>query len=157
MRFGDKGHAWRYGYAVFCVVYAIWVVYLGLDNFDKVHGEYRRARENLQPAATGKIALQELVAECRGEAKRRGRSRMAGDTAPGVSEDACRSFPEAALEERKKVVAAQLLDEEKRFRRKLVVFYAAFGVFFVVLPMGCLYLLLSFSIWIFRNLKFINK
>ena len=151
-----NGLNWRLGYAVFCLVYTVWVVYLGLDNFAKVHGEYRQARENLQPAQSEKIALQELVEQCRREARRSGRSRTAGDTAPGMSEDACHSFPEAVLAEREKVVAAQLLAEGKRFRRKLVVFYVIFGVFFVALPVVSLYLLLSFFIGLFRDLKFVK-
>lgn len=150
------GMNWRLGYAVFCLVYTAWVVYLGLDNFAKVHGEYRQARENLQPAQSEKIALQELVEQCRVEAKRGGRSRAAGDTAAGMTADACHSFSEAALEERKKVVSARFLAEGKRFRRKLVVFYVIFGVFFVALPVVSLYLLLSFFIWLFRDLKFVK-
>ena len=156
MRTGEKGLTWRLGYGVFCLVYAVWVVYLGLDNFDKVHGEYGQVLENLQPALTEKIARQELAHECRRQAKRGGRSRAAGDTALALSDDACRSFPATVLEERKKGVAANLLAEEKRFRRKLMVFYGTFGVFFVVLPLVSLYLLLSFLAWIFRDLKFVK-
>lgn len=147
---------WRYGYILFCLVYAGWLVYLGQDNFAKVHGEYRWARENQQPAQVEKIARQTLAADCRREAQRERRSRSAGDAAATVSEDLCRFFPEAVLEERKKDVAENLLAEEKRFLRKLVVFYGTFGVFFVALPLGCLYLLLSFLIWIFRDLKFVK-
>ena len=154
MRSGDKGLSWRLGYGVFCLVYAAWVVYLGLDNFDKVHGEYRRVREDLRPAQVEKIARHELVSECRRAARRSGLSRAAGSA--GDSEEPCLIFPETVLEERKKDVTANLLAEEKRFRRKLVVFYGTFGVFFVALPLGCLYLLLSFLIWIFRDLKFVK-
>lgn len=147
----NKGMTWRLGYAAFCLVYAAWVVYLGLDNFDKVHGEYRQARENLLPAQTEKIVLQELAGQCRREAKRNVRSRAAGD-----SEGPCLTFPETVLAERRKDVTTHLLAEEKRFRRKLAVFYGTFGVFFVVLPLVCLYLLLSFLIWVFKDLKFVK-
>lgn len=156
MRTGEKGLTWRFSYGIFCLVYTAWVVYLALDNFDKVHGEYRQALENLQPAQTEKIARQELAHECRRQAKRNGRSRAAGNAASALSDDACRSFPAAVLEERKKGVAANLLAEEKRFRRKLVVFYGTFGVFFVALPLVSLYLLLSFLVWIFKDLKFVK-
>lgn len=156
VRAADNRMNWRYGYAVFCLVSAGWVVFLGMDNFAKVHGEYRRAREHQQPARIEKIALQELAAECRRAAKRSSRSRAAGDQAPTVSEEGCRSFPKVLLEERKRVVVANLRAEEKLFRRKLVVFYLTFGVFFVVLPLGFLYLLLSFLIWLFRDMKFVK-
>ena len=151
MSSAHKGMSWRLGYAVFCLVYAAWVAYLGLDNFDKVHGEYRQARENLLPAETEKIALEELADQCRREAKRRGRSRAVGDY-----ENPCLTFPETVLAERKKDVTTHLLAEEKRFRRKLAVFYGTFAVFFVVLPLVCFYLLLAFLIWVFRDLKFVK-
>ncbi|MHB8809412.1 MAG: hypothetical protein ACYC9M_05300 [Desulfobulbaceae bacterium] len=156
MRSGDKGSNWRLGYGVFCLVYTIWVVYLGLDNFDKVHGEYRRVLEDLRPVQVENIARQELVGECRREARRSGRTRAAGSAVANASEELCRTFPETVLEKREKDVVANLLAEKKRFRRKLVVFYGTFGVFFVALPLSCLYLLLSFLIWIFRDLKFVK-
>lgn len=156
MRSADKGLAWRYGYALFSLLFAGWVVYLGQDNFAKVHGEYRRTREHQQPARIEKIALQELVDQCRRAAKRESRSRSAGDPDPAVAEDPCRSFPEAVLEERKKDVAANLRAEEKLFLRKLVVFSLTFAIFFVVLPLGFLYLLLAFLIWLFKDMKFVK-
>jgi hypothetical protein len=156
MRAADNRMNWRYGYGVFCLLYAGWVVYLGQENFAKVDGEYRRAREYQQPSQVERIARQELAAECRRAVQRESRSRAAGDPDPAVSEDACRSFPEALLAERKRDVAANLRAEEKLFRRKLVVFYLTFGVFFVVLPLGFLYLLLAFLIWLFRDMKFVK-
>ena len=151
-----KGHAWRYGYALFCLAYAAWVVYLGLDNFHKVHGEYSRAREHQQPAQVERIALQELIAECRREAGRSGRSRTADDTAATGSEDACRSFPADVLRDRTKVVAENLRADERLFLRKLVTFFITFAIFFVALPLGFLYLLLAFLIWLFRDLKLVK-
>lgn len=156
MRAENKGLGWRLGYGVFCLLYVAWVVYLGLDNFDKVHGEYRQALVQVQPGQAERIARQELGDECRRAAKRSVRSPPAGDRDPGVTDDPCRSFPKAVLAERQKVVAQHLQAEKKRFQRKVVVFYVTFAVFFIVLPLVCLYLLLSFLIWVFRDLKFIK-
>ncbi|MHB8791594.1 MAG: hypothetical protein ACYDBT_17145 [Desulfobulbaceae bacterium] len=147
---------WRFCYALFCLLFAGWVVFLGQDNFAKVHGEYRWAREHQQPAQVEKIARQELAAECRRAAQRETRSRSAGDPDPAVSIDLCRSFPKAVLEERKRVVAENLQAEEKLFLRKLVVFCLTFAIFFVVLPLGFLYLLLAFLIWLFKDMKFVK-
>lgn len=147
---------WRFGYALFCLLFAGWVVYLGQDNFAKVYGEYQRARENQQPAQVERITRQELAAECRRAEQRSNRSRSARGPDPAVSEDACRSFPAAALDDRKKDVAANLRAEEKLFLRKLVVFSLTFAIFFVVLPLGCLYLFLSFLIWLFKDMKFVK-
>jgi hypothetical protein len=147
---------WRYGYVLFCLLFAGWVVYLGQDNFAKVYGEYQRAREHQQPTQVEKIARQELAAECLRAAKRSGRSRSASDPDPAVSEDLCRSFPAAVLEERKRTVAENLRTEEKLFLRKLVVFCLTFAIFFVALPLGFLYLLLAFLIWLFKDMKFVK-
>lgn len=157
LRSGNKkGLNWRFGYGVFCLAYAAWVIYLGLDNFDKVHGEYQWAREHLQPPQIEEIALHELADQCRRAAKRSGRSRAAGDPVRRMAEDDCRSFPDSVLAERKSEVKEQLLAEKKLFQRKIVLFYATFGAFFIALPLGFLYLLLSFLIWLFRDLKFIK-
>ncbi|MCL7487889.1 MAG: hypothetical protein M8357_06925 [Desulfobulbaceae bacterium] len=144
---------WRIAYAVFCVIYAAGMVYLGLDNFDKVHSEYRWARERVKPAMVSKIALQELESQCRRKLQRGDGYRTSGDTTSEMSEDACRSFPAVVREEREKAVQSRLLAEKERFLRKLVVFYASFGIFFLVIPLVLLYLLLSFFIWIFKDLK----
>lgn len=153
---GGKGLTWRYGFALFCLAYAAWVIFLGLDNFAKVHGEYRRARENQQPARLEEIARHELVDQCRGAARRGGRSRAAGVAVPAGSEEDCLSVPESVLAERKKEVAGSLRAEEKLFRRKLVTFYLSFAIFFIALPLGFLYLLLTFLSWLFRDMKFVK-
>lgn len=146
-----KGRGWRLGYGVFCLLYAAWVVYLGLDNFDKVYGEYQLVQEQQLDSRTEEIALQELVDQCRRAARRNGRSRPGG-----ISEEACRSFPPAALAEQRTRVVARLLAEEKLFQRKLVVFALTFAVFFIALPLVFLYLLLSFLVWVFRDMKFVK-
>ena len=143
---------WRIGYGVFCLIYAACIVYLGLDNFDKVHGEYRQATYRLQPAQIQKISLQELANECRAKLKRRGR-RITSNSTTGAVKDTCFSFPESILMERQRIVTKQLQVEKKRFKRKLIVFYLSFSVFFLALPLYLLYLLVSLFIWIFRDIK----
>lgn len=146
--------SWRAIFAAFCLLYTAWVVFLGLGNFAKVHGEYRRVRESQQPTRIERIALQELVGECRRAEERAGRG--GANDVPIAAEEDCRSFPPPVLEARKKNIAVNLQAEEKRFLRKLVVFYAGFGLFFVVLPLGLLYLLLSFLVWLFKDMKFVK-
>lgn len=150
----EKGFDWRIGYAFFCLVYASCVVYLGLDNFDKVHGEYRQAVRRLQPSQIEQIARQELVDQCRKKLKRRGHSRKDVKNALGVSSGPCLSIPEAILQEREKTVSEHSKVEQKKFLRKLIVFYITFGIFFLALPLYLLYLLLSLLIWVFKDIKF---
>jgi len=151
---------WRVGFFAFCLVYIAWVVYLGFDNFDKVHSEYGSARQQLQPDRIEDIAFQELADQCRKKLRRQAEStdRYRKDTemSSGVTGDPCLSWPPAVLQERQDVVRKRLTVEKNRLKRKLIVFYISFSFFFLFLPMALLYLLLSFLIWIFRDLKFIK-
>lgn len=141
---------WRIGYAMFCLLYVISVVYLGLNNFDMVHREYRRAEKRLQPVQVKEIALQELVDQCRKKLKRAGRSPAVG------TEESCRSWPSAVLAARQEKVTEQLIDEKSRVGRKLVTFYISFVLVFLFMPLAFVYLLVSFLIWLFRNIKIVE-
>ena len=156
----SKNRNWQIGFVVFCLVYTVWVVYLSFDNFDKVHREYRSVNMRLRPARIVDIAFKELVDQCRKdsrrELKRIDRYRKGSSRNSTASEDPCLSWPKAILEERQKVVAEKLISEKGRFKRKIIVFYISFSFFFLILPMGLLYLLLSVLIWAFRGLKFVK-
>lgn len=145
-----KSVNWRVGYTVCCLVYVVWVVYLSFNNFDMVHREYRRAEKRLQPLQIEEIALQELVGQCRKKLKRAGRFREVG------AEDLCRSWPAAVLAERQKAVEERLVKEKSRIHRKLVIFYISFGLVFLFLPIVFMYLLVSFFIWLYRNIKIVE-
>lgn len=151
---------WRIGYAIFCVAYAGVVMYLGLDNFDKVHSEYRWARERSQPAQIVKIAHQELVDQCRRkyrrDTKRSDRYRENTSISSTEAEDPCFSWPESVLEERRITVAERLETETGKLKRKIIVFYISFGIFFLILPLVILYWLLALFIWIFKDMKFLK-
>lgn len=124
------------------------------SNFDKVHSEYRSARELLQPERTMAVALEELRTECRRELKRRGsRFRSADTRQADTLSEACLVFPESRVDEHRVAVAERLAVEKDRLRSKMIVFYISFAVFFILLPLGLLYLLLAFLIWLFRDLK----
>ena len=156
----NKSRNWQIGFVVFCLVYTIWVVYLSFDNFDKVHREYRSVNMRLRPARIVDIAFQELVDQCRKdshkELKRIDRYRKGSNRSSTAAEDSCLSWPKAILEERQKVVTEKLVIEKGRFKRKIIVFYISFSFFFLILPMGLLYLLLSVLIWVFKGMKFVK-
>ena len=96
------------------------------------------------------IALQELVDQCRKKLKRAGRLREVG------AEERCRSWPATVLAQRQKAVEERLVEEKRRVRSKLVTFYIFFGFVFLFLPLAFVYLLLSFFIWLFRNIKIVE-
>jgi hypothetical protein len=150
MRAPSKSLLWRLGYGVCCLFYVAWVVHLSPNNFDMVHGEYRRIEARLQPERIEELALKELVDKCRKEAGRSNRHQhTSGDQ---VAADPCLSWPVAALEKRQKVVAERLVDERRGAVRKLLVFYLGFGIIFLILPPVILYLLLSLFIWFYRSI-----
>lgn len=148
----EKGMNWRIVYGVFCLIYAVCIVYLGLDNFDLVHSGYSQAVKRLQPSQIKAITLLELTDECRAKLKRRGR-RITANSISGAADETCQSFPAAVIKDRQVIVTKQLQVEKKRFKRKLIVFYLSFSVFFLTLPLYLLYLLISLFIWIFKDIK----
>lgn len=143
------------GYAVVCLAYAVWIVFLGLNNFDMVHDGYRQAGERLQPERIREAALRELVAECRREGKIADRPRH-DEAGFNSSADLCTAFSETVIEERRQVLHKRLHAEWGRAWRKLMLFYLFFGIVFLVLPMFMLYLLLSFLLWLRRNLRIVK-
>lgn len=144
------------GYGVFCLAYAVWVVYLSLNNFDMVHDGYRQAGERLQPERISEIAFDELVDQCRREAKRADKLRAVETESFLGKEDACLSWPAAVLEERRQAVEKRLRSEWGRAWRKLMLFYLFFGIVFLILPMLTLYLVLAFLLWLRRNLRIVK-
>jgi hypothetical protein len=160
MSFFNKTPSWRIGFAVFCLVYTVWVVYLSFDNFDKVHSEYRSVSMRLKPSRINDTALQELVDKCRKdsrrELKRIDRYRKSSSEYSTESDDPCLSWPKSILEERQQKITEKLVIQKGKFKRKIIVFYISFSFFFLILPMVFLYLLLSFLIWVFRGLKFVK-
>lgn len=146
-----RGINWRIGYAAFAVIYVIWVVYLSLDNFDMVHTAYRDARARVQPDRVEEIARKELVEKCRRQQKRR----VPGETI-STGEDPCLSFPSPVLREQQEKVTRRLLVEKNRFKRKVAVFYVSFVLVFLALPLAFIYILVTFILWILRNIKIIQ-
>ena len=154
-----KNLGWRIGFGIFALIYTAWVVILGLSNFDKVHSEYRWARERVHPKKIQDIAFQELVDQCRSKASRRevkriDRYRNDSGQAATMAEDPCLSWPEDVIASRQKDVENRLLVEAGKLKRRMIVFYFTFGIFFLALPLAFLYYLLAFLVWLFRDLPF---
>ena len=146
-----RGINWRIGFAAFAVIYVAWVSYLSLDNFDMVHTAYRDARARLEPARVEEIARRELVDRCRRQHKQQG-----PDETISADEASCRSFPATVVEQQRDRVAKRLGVEKNRFKRKVVVFYVSFVLVFLALPLVFIYGLISFILWILRNIKIIQ-
>lgn len=141
-----RGGLWRGGYALCCLVYATWMVFLSLDNFGMVHDDYRRAGESLRPPMVKEIALRELADQCRRETSQRPSGR-----GPSTTDQTCLSPAPEVLAARQRAVAERLVAEKRGALSKLLLCYAVFGVVFLFLPPLFLYLLLAFLIWLFKS------
>ena len=146
----DKSFDWRIGYAIFCLLYAGTLIYLGQSNFDKVYSEYRQSIYRLQPSQIERIAFEELASDCRAKLKRR--NPRTTKPIPGAEEQ-CQSFSKTVIKNRQEKVTKRLQIEKKRLQRKLIVFSVSFSLFFVALPLYLLYLSLKFLIWLFKDIK----
>lgn len=139
-----------------CLAYAVWMVSLGLHDFEMVHDGFRQANERLEPERVREAALRELVAQCRGETAKPDGPRPPEAGRPSAAEDPCLSWTAAQLEERRAAVEKKLRSEWGRAWRKLMLFYLFFGIVFLALPMFMFYLLLAFLLWLRRNLRIIK-
>jgi len=119
-------------YAVFCLVYAVWMIHLSSYEFARIHGQYRSAVNNLEPDRIKALALEELTDECR---RQQGRS-SDWQGAP------CSEWSPAQVEVKGKKIEERLVQVKKRYGIKLVLFYISFVVFFLLAPLILLYLLL---------------
>ena len=130
-------------YTIFAVSYVVWVIILSLHNIGLVNSRYSSAKQRLEPKQIEKIALQELIDQCRQEKK--------GSTKEGAvlteGEDPCLSWSQDTILEHQKTIKVRLLDEKKKSGRKLILFYFTFLVFFLFLPLFILYWLLVFIIY----------
>jgi len=150
MKSVGKGRRWRLFYAAGYLAYVVWVIHLSINDFGRVHREYRRVEAQQQPARIKKIAGQELFDSCREEALR----------TTGLlpkSDEACKSPPAAVLAARQKEVAKRLEDRRKRARNKLVVFYVSFVVMFIVVPPLLVYWLALFIVRIYASVRGDNE
>jgi len=139
-----KGRRWRLLYAAAYLAYVVWVIHLSINDFGRVHREFRRVEAQLQPARIEEIARQELFDACREE------TLHTSGLLPKAGE-ACQSPPPGVLAERQKEVAKRLEDRRKRARNKLVVFYVSFVVMFIVVPPLLVYGLALFIVRIYGS------
>ena len=153
MRVPRQGRFWWIAYALCCLVYMVWMVRLGQHDLGMVHSQYQQAGARLQPEHIRKKALQELVDQCRQDARVRGGPGSTGNAAIATAEDPCRSWPPAVLERQQHSVQERLAREKSRAQRKLVLFYGAFVIVFLLLPPLILFLPLSAVIWVIKRIR----
>ncbi|MEJ2688630.1 MAG: hypothetical protein P8130_01515 [Deltaproteobacteria bacterium] len=146
MGFAGKRPRWRIGYVICCLVYAVWIINLSANDFDRVHRQYRETGARLTPSRSREIARQELIADCREEQVQLGQ----------FKDEKCLSVLPAGLEQKEKTVVKRLTDERHRALRKLIVFYATFVVIFLLTPPLLVYGLIIFFINVFLNVKVVK-
>lgn len=146
MGLSGKGRAWRIGYVLCSLIYAAWVIHLSVNDFDRVHRQYREDSAKLTPAQSSKIARQELIADCREEQMQQ----------ENFAEDRCLDVSPADLVQKEKVVVKRLTGAQHRALRKLIVFYVTFVVIFLLAPPLLIYGLIIFFISVFSKIKVVE-
>ena len=141
-----KIREWRLIYVFCCLVYMGWMINLGTNEFARINGQYRLIVDQLDAERIRTEALEELMAECRKE------SAMRTDR----DENTCVAWPPSVVEARVREVKQRLTREKERGTIKLVLFYASFGIFFLLTPPFLIYLLIVGIITLFLNIKIVK-
>jgi hypothetical protein len=165
MSFTHKRRVWRLFYAVCCLVYMGWVMYLGSFDFNRVLREYRRAVDQVEPGRIHTAALQELGAECRKSSeKRAGAENAFENEQPGILIEEmvlvdrdCLSLPPAQVEARAADIREHLLDRQKRAGWKLLLFCLFFVVIFLIFPPVIVYVFAVLLVRLFRAVKIVRN
>lgn len=146
MGLAAKRSGWRIGYLICCLIYAGWVVRLSVNDFERVHRQYRETGVRLAPAQSREIARRELIVECREEQEQVGR----------FDDQKCLAVSPADLEQKEKVVVKRLVGERHRALRKLIVFYATFVIIFLLAPALLTYGAIILFIKVFTTVKIVK-
>ena len=165
MTFTNKPWAWRFLYAVCCLVYMGWVGYQGSFDFNRVLREYRRAADQVEPGRIRTVVLQELMAECRQRTEMQAGARKGTENKlpsilieEGVPADQdCLSLPPTQVETRGAQIRERLLDRQKRAGRKLMLFSFFFVVIFLIFPPVIIYVFALFLVKLFRSVKIVRN
>jgi hypothetical protein len=137
---------WKIIYAVCSLVYIGWVINVGSNEFARINDQYSRIVDQLDTGRIRNGALEELSAECRRESRKR----------PDLEKKACTSWPPAVVEAKGKEIEKRLTRARERGIVKVVLFYAAFVLFFLLGPPLFMYLLLLGFIKLYRSIKIVR-
>jgi len=139
--------------------------YLGANDFDRVHREYRRVGDQVEPGRIHAAALQELLAECRKRSARQpvdvpaaGNELQTGLTGEGdpAARD-CLSWPAAVVQAKEAEIRERLVERQKRAGWKLLLFSLFFVVIFLIFPPGLVYFFVVVTAKLFRSVKIVRE
>jgi len=137
---------WKIIYTICSLVYMGWVIHVGGNEFDRINSQYRTIVKQLEAGRIRAAALEELVAECRRQAKER----------IALKDEGCYSWSDLAVAAKGKEIEERLLRAKQRGLIKVVLFYAGFAVIFLLGPVIFIYLLLVGAIRIYKSVKFVR-
>ncbi len=159
MNIFKKQRTWQLIYAVCCLVYIVWVSYQGSFDLGRVHGDYRRIGEQMEPDRILTAALQELSTECRKRAAEQKTAVPGTDNGlTGVIVDqGCNSFPAAVVEAREAAIGERLAERHRRVSKKLLLFGVFFVVVFLIIPPVLVYCLAVVVVKVFQAIKIVRK
>jgi NAD-specific glutamate dehydrogenase len=165
MKFFMRRRTWRPFYAVCCIIYVGWVGYQGSFDLGRVHREYSRAGEQLEPGRIHTAALRDLSEECWKRSARQladiaaaEKGLTSGVIAEGSQADQdCSTWPQAVVEAREAKIRGRLEERQKRAGKKMLYFSAFFVVIFLILPPALVYVFVLLIVKVFQAVKIVRK
>lgn len=144
--------AWRKVFWGCTLGYVVWVTWLGLNDFRRVHRDYQRAERRTAASWVRETALLELREECRKRLAHSEAARGGGRPGRTADEEDCRTWPAQVVGERERAVASRQAAQKERAGNKLLLFYLSFVLVFLVLPPAFVYLAAVFVVRMWRSL-----
>jgi hypothetical protein len=159
MIFIKKRRTWQVFYAACCLFYMGWVGYQGSFDLTRVHRDYRRIGEQMEPGAIHTAALLELSTECRKRAPKQRADLPGADKAlvSGIVDQNCNSFPSAVVEARETAIGERLAERHQRTGKKLLFFGLFFVVVFLIIPPVLVYGFAVVVVKLFQAIKIVRQ
>jgi len=138
---------WKIFYLIGTLVFMGWVIHAGENEFDRINSQYRNLVARLDDGLIREAAVDELLAECRREVRKR----------PELKEGTCRSWPDLVVDTKALAIKERRTQAKERGFVKMVLFYFWFAVIFLLGPPLFVYLLLIGAIKIYKSIKFVQE
>jgi hypothetical protein len=137
---------WKIIYLICCLLYTGWMIHAGRNEFDRINGQYRRLKIQLEPARIKQAAFEELLADCRRTLQEH----------VDYHQEVCSDPAPREVEARANLVAEQREQARQRGLVKLVLFYLGFVVIFLLAPMILVYMIIVGAILLKKHIRFVS-
>lgn len=136
---------WKIIYLVCCLVFTGWMIHAGRNEFDRINGQYRRLKVQIEPVRIKEAAIEDLIADCQKILQQHS----------GYQEGDCSDPNPLDVKARVNFIKEERNRARQRGLIKLTLFYVGFVIIFLLAPMILVYLLIVAVILLYKNVKFV--